>query len=152
MLVALQRNATLWLKEKTGFTAAFFIFAGLATVAAPVGFIFLCVSGYAWAATELGPVFGGVASAGVFLAIAACSLALASSSRKQARQRAALERARRGQGTSLLINPKTLQVVMQAGRHIGWQRLIPIALLGFLATQFARQQRRREGNDLYQQS
>jgi hypothetical protein len=44
----------------------------------------------------------------------------------------------------------TLQVVMQAGRHIGWQRLIPIALLGFLATQFARQQRRRETSDLYQ--
>ena len=109
-----------------------------------MGVIFLCVSGYAWAAAELGPIFGGLASAGVFLAIAAGSFAVALSSRRRAQHRAALERARRSQGASLLVNPKTLQVVMQAGRHIGWQRLIPIVLIGFLATLFAREQRRRE--------
>jgi hypothetical protein len=27
---------------------------------------------------------------------------------------------------------------MQAGRGIGWQRIVPLALLGFLAAQWAR--------------
>jgi hypothetical protein len=104
------------------------------------------VSGYSWAAAELGPIFGGLASACVFLAIAACSLAVAASSRTQARNRAALERAHRTQGASSLINPKTLQMLVQTGRHIGWQRFIAIALLGFLGTQFAREQTRREND------
>lgn len=150
MLANLRHNAGLWLKEKTGLTAAFFIFGGIATVAALIGFIFLCVSGYDWAVAELGPVFGGLASAGVFLAIAACSFTVASSSRKQARRRAALERARRTQSASQLINPKTLKVIVQAARHIGWQRLIPIALIGFLATQFARERRSRDSEGISQ--
>jgi hypothetical protein len=37
-----------------------------------------------------------------------------------------------------------LKIVMQAGRYVGWQRLIPIALLGFLATQLARERRREQ--------
>jgi hypothetical protein len=142
MLANLKHNVSLWLTEKTGLTAAFLIFGGIAVVAALMGFIFLFVSAYAWAAAELGPVFGGLASAGVFLVIAACCFVVSASSRNQAKHRATLERARRTQGASLLINPKTVQVVMQASRHIGWQRLIPIALIGFLATQWARERRR----------
>jgi hypothetical protein len=150
MLANLKRNVSLWLSETTGITAGFLIFGAIAVVTTLIGFIFLCVTGYVWTATELGPVFGGLASAGVFLAIAACSFVIASSSRSGAKHRAALERSRRAQGGFLLMNPKTLRLVMQAGRHIGWQRLIPIALLGFLATQFAREQRRRESDDLSQ--
>jgi hypothetical protein len=119
MLTNLKHNVSLWLTEKTGFTTAFFAFGGAALGAALMGFIFVCVSGYAWAAAELGPVFGGLVSAGVFMAIAACSLAVAASSRSQAHNRATFERAHRTQGTSVLINSKTLQLVMQAGRHMG---------------------------------
>jgi hypothetical protein len=144
MLANFQHNASVWLKEKTGFTAAFFTFGGIALVATLISLIFLCVSGYAWAAAELGPVFGGLVSAGVFLAIAGCCFVVAAWSRTRVRHQAALERANRSQGAFLLVNPKTLQVVMQAGRLIGWQRLFLIALLGFLATQFAREQKRRE--------
>jgi hypothetical protein len=144
MLANLQHNFRLWLKVKTGLTAAVVIFGCMAAVSALLAAVFLCISGYAWAAAELGPVFGGLASAAMFLAIAVCSFAVALSSRRSAQHRAALERARRNKGASLLINPKTLQVVMQASRHIGWQRLIPLALIGFLATSFAREQRRRE--------
>jgi hypothetical protein len=139
MLANLQHSISLWLTEKTGITGGVFLFGVIAIIATLICLSFLCVSGYEWAAAELGPVFGGLASAGVFLAIAACGFAVALTSRRQAQHRAALERARRSQGASLLVNPKTLQIVMQVGRRIGWQRLIPIALLGFLATQFARQ-------------
>jgi hypothetical protein len=35
---------------------------------------------------------------------------------------------------------KTLRVAMEAARNVGWQRLIAIALLGFLATQLGQKQ------------
>ena len=63
---------------------------------------------------------------------------------RQTRQRAILERAARAQGTRALIDPKVLSVAMQAGRALGWQRLIPLALLGFLATQWVREARRED--------
>ena len=42
---------------------------------------------------------------------------------------------------------KILAIVLQAGRAIGWQRIVPIVLLGFMATQSTREHRenRNEG-------
>jgi hypothetical protein len=62
MFANLQRTLSLYLREKTGLTASFLILVCIAVVAALAAFIFLCVSGYAWAAAELGPVFGGLHS------------------------------------------------------------------------------------------
>jgi hypothetical protein len=63
------------------------------------------------------------------------------------RQRAIVERAARAQGTRALIAPKVLGIAMQAGRALGWQRLIPLALLGFLAAQWVQQARREDTPD-----
>jgi hypothetical protein len=147
MFASLLRTLGLWLKEKIGLTTNFLILSCIAVVAALVTFIFLCVSGYAWAAFELGPVFGGLASAGVFLTIAACSWGAASLSRARARQRAILERAARSRRVPALMDPQMLKIAMQAGRYIGWQRVIPISLLGFLASQLARERRRKQRPD-----
>jgi hypothetical protein len=81
-----QQTGSLWFRERTGLTANFLILSCIAVIAALVTFIFLCVSGYAWAAVEFGPVFGGLATAGVFLTIAACCWAAATLSRARARQ------------------------------------------------------------------
>jgi hypothetical protein len=143
MFANVQRTLSLWLREKTGLTANFLILLCIAGVTMVGAFISLCVSGYAWAAAQLGPVFGGLAAAGVFLAIAACCLAAAGWSRSNAKRRATLERAARSRNASALLDPKLLRVAMEAGRSIGWQRLIPIALLGFLATQVAQERRHR---------
>ena len=35
---------------------------------------------------------------------------------------------------------------MQAGRTLGWQRLVPIALLGFLAAQWLRESHKSEAD------
>jgi hypothetical protein len=148
MLANLQRTLGLWFRAQTGLTAAVFIFGCIAAVAALMGFIFLCVSGYAWAVAELGPVFGGLTTASTFLAIAACCFAAATSSRRQAQHRAAIERATRSQGASLLANPRMLQIAMHASRAIGWQRAIPIALIAFLATEWVRN--RRRGGTFYE--
>jgi hypothetical protein len=58
-----------------------------------------------------------------------------------------LERAARAQGTSALIDPKVLSVAIQAGRALGWQGLIPLALLGFLAAQWVQETRRENTRD-----
>jgi hypothetical protein len=143
MFISLQRTLSLWLREKTGLTANYLILLCIAVVTALTSFVCMCVSAYAWAAAELGPVFGGLATSGVFLAIAACSFVAATRSRAQTSQRAFLERAARTRPATPLLDSKMLRLAMEAGRNIGWQRLIPIALLGFLATQLA-QERRHE--------
>src|ERR1700722_4797514 len=132
MLARVQHFLRLWLTEKTGLSASFLLLGCAAVFAALASFIFLCVSLYAWATVKLGPVFGALAAAGVFLIIAVCSLAAASLSRSRARQRAALERAARGGGSALLA-PRVMRMGFEAPRRIGWQRLIPIVLLGLLA-------------------
>jgi membrane protein implicated in regulation of membrane protease activity len=142
MFAYLQGTLSLWLREKTGLTVNFLVLLCIAGIALVGAFIFLCVSGYAWAASQLGPVFGGLAAAGVFLAIAACCLVVAGWSRSNARRRATLERAAQSRNASALLDPKLLRVAVEAGRHVGWQRLVPIIALGFLATQSAQEWRR----------
>jgi hypothetical protein len=59
-----------------------------------------------------------------------------------AMRNAARERAARTQAqASMLLDPKVLGVAMQAGRAIGWQRVIPIAILGFVAAQWLLRER-----------
>ena len=68
--------------------------------------------------------------------------------RRRAQERAILERAARAQAsTSWLLDPKILGVAMQAGRTLGWQRIIPVVLLGFLAAQWVRESHNSESED-----
>ena len=85
--------------------------------------------------------------AGVFLLMAVIGAAASALARHRTRQRAIVERAARAQGTRALIDPKVLGIAMQAGRALGWQRLIPLALLGFLAAQWVQEARREDTPD-----
>ena len=85
--------------------------------------------------------------AGVFLLVALIGIAISAVSRRQAKQRAILERAAQAQGPLKLLDPKVLSVAMQAGRALGWQRVVPVALLGFLAAQWVQQARQRDSNN-----
>jgi hypothetical protein len=147
MLKNLQNNTILWLQAKTGLSVGFVISLAVAGGAAVLAFVFLCVTGYAWLSIQVGPVFGGLAMAGVFLLIAVLGAAAAILVRGRARQRAVLERAARAQGTRALIDPKVLNVAIQAGRALGWQRLIPLALLGLLTAQWVKEARRGDTSD-----
>jgi hypothetical protein len=118
-------------------TPALFVWLAIIAIALLTAFAFLCVAGYVWASAQLGPVFGGLAAAGVFLLIALIGAIAVALSRSRAKQRAVIERAARAQASSAwLLDPKVLGVAMQAGRTIGWERLIPAALLAFLAAQW----------------
>jgi hypothetical protein len=144
MLKNLQNNIILWIQSRTGLSGGFLISQAVAGGAALLAFIFLCVTGYAWLSIQRGPVFGGLAMAGVFLLIAVVGAAASALARDRTRQRAIVERAVRAQRITALIDPKVLSVAMQAGRALGWQRLIPLALLGFLATQLVQEARRKD--------
>jgi hypothetical protein len=141
MLAKFQHDIALWLQAKTGLTASVFIFVGIAIVAAVMGYVFLCVSAYAWLSVELGPVFGGLATAGFFLVAAVIAFAMAALVRRRTQQRAVLERAAHTRGVSALIDPKVLRLGVRAGRSLGWQRVVSVALLAFLATQWIQEAR-----------
>jgi hypothetical protein len=141
MLKNLQNSIVLWVQAKTGLSGGFIVSLAVAGGAATMTFVCLCVAAYAWLSIQLGPIFGGLAMAGVFLLIAVVGAAASALARDRTRQRAIVERAARTQGTTALIDPKILSVAMQAGRALGWQRLIPLALLGFLAAQWVQKAR-----------
>ena len=129
--------------------AGVFIWFGLAAFAALTAFVFLCVAAYAWLASHYGNVYAGLIAAGFFILIAAIAAMLAALARRRARERAILERAAHAHAASWLLDPRILATAMQAGRSLGWQRLVPIALLGFLAAQWTREYRaqRSDGDD-----
>jgi hypothetical protein len=137
MLKGWMRDVTLWLQSKSGVTPALFISAAIVAIALPAAFGFLCVAGYLWLLPQLGATFAALAMAGIFLLIALIAAIVAAASRRRAKQRAILERAARAQASSAwLLDPKVLGIAMQAGRTLGWQRVIPVALVGFLAAQW----------------
>jgi hypothetical protein len=141
MIKGLMREIALTLQAKSGLTPSFFVWLAIAAVAALTAFAFLCVAGYDWLATLFGPVFAGLIVAGFFIFCAAIAAMLGALARRSARQRAILERASHGHGASWLLDPKVLAAVVQFGRSLGWQRLVPIALLGFIAAQWVRESR-----------
>ncbi len=147
MLKSWMRDITLSLQAKSGVTPALFVWIAIIAVALVTAFAFLCVAGYAWLSLQLGAVFAGLAMAGVFLLIALIGAIISAVGRRRARERAILERAARARAsTSWLLDPKMLGVAMQAGRTLGWQRLIPVVLLGFLAAQWLRESHKSEAD------
>jgi hypothetical protein len=139
MLKNIQRHVVLWIQARTGLTPVFVAGIGLAVAASALTLVFLCVSGHMWASSKMGPVFGGLAMAGVFLLIAAAGTAASIVARRQTRRTATLERARI---TGMAIDSRMLQIALQAGRGLGWQRAVPLLLLGFLGLQWLQEARK----------
>jgi hypothetical protein len=147
MLKRLQNDILLWVQAKAGLSSGFLISLAVAGGAILLMFVFLCVTAYVWLSIQLGSVFGGLAITGVFLLMAVIGAAASAVVRNRTRQRAVVEQAARAQATRALIDPKVLGIAMQAGRALGWQRLIPLALLGFLAAQWVQAARRKDTPD-----
>ena len=148
MLKSWMRDITLSVQAKSGVTPALFVWAAIIAIACLTAFAFLCVAGYVWLSLQLGAVFAGLAMAGIFLLIALIGSMIMAMSRRRAKERAILERAARAQASSSwLLDPKILGVAMQAGRTLGWQRLVPVVLLAFLAAQWVREKRHSGSDD-----
>jgi hypothetical protein len=141
------RDIALAIQAKSGLTPAFFVWLAIGAVAGVTAFIFLCVAAYDWLSVLFGSAVAGLIVAGVFIVIALFAVLLSALARRRARERAILARAARAHAPSWLLDPKILATGLQMGRSLGWQRIVPLALLGFLAAQWAREQRQPERDD-----
>jgi len=141
MFKTVTREITLLIQARSGLSTSVVVSAIVIVAALLVAFAFLCVSAYAWLAVEFGAVFAGLIMAGVFVVIALIATVACAAARRRARERAILARAARAHSPSWLLDPKVLGAAVEAGRTIGWQRIVPVALLAFLAAQWAREYR-----------
>jgi hypothetical protein len=141
MFKTVTREITLFIQARSGLSTSVVVSAVIILVALAVAFAFLCIAAYAWLAVQLGTVFAGLIMAGVFAVIALIAAITCVAARRRARERAILARAARAHSPSWLLDPKVLGAAVDVGRTIGWQRLVPVALLAFLAAQWAREYR-----------
>jgi hypothetical protein len=146
MLKNLLHDMMLSVQSRTGITTSFIICLCIIALAGVTCFAFLCVAGYDWLSIKVGSIYAGLIMAGVFFLIAVIGLIVCALARRRARERAILERAARAHAPSWLLDPRVLATAVQIGREFGWQRIIPVALVGFMAAQWARD-RRQQGQD-----
>jgi hypothetical protein len=143
MLKGLMREIILAIQARNGMSAGVLIWLAVVAVAVLTAFVFLCVAGYDWLALAYGNVPAGLIMAGIFVAIALIAAIVSALIRKRNRERAILARAAKAQTPSWLLDPRFLATAVQVGRELGWERLVPVALVGFLAAQWARQKRNK---------
>jgi hypothetical protein len=141
MFKSLMHDMVLAVQTRTGITASFVVWLIVVALAALTAFVFLCVAAYDWLALQIGSVYAALAMAAIFVAIAIIGLMICLLARRRARERAILERAARAHAPSWLLDPKILATAVQIGRSLGWQRAIPLALVGFMVAQWAREHR-----------
>jgi uncharacterized membrane protein len=141
MFKGLMRDMVLAVQTRTGITASFVVWLAIVVFAAMTAFAFLCVAAYDWLALQMGGVYAGLVMAAVFVLVAIIGIIVCLSARRRARERAILARAARAHAPSWLLDPKILATAVQVGRSLGWQRVIPLALVGFMAAQWARERR-----------
>jgi hypothetical protein len=144
MFKTLTREITLSIQAKSGTSLAVVVWLGIMTLALIAAFVFLCVSGYDWFAVQFGSVVAGLIMTGIFLVIGLFAALISALIRRRVRERAILARAAKAHSPSWLLDPKILGVAVEAGRTIGWQRLVPLALLGIVAAQWTRDYRDRD--------
>lgn len=141
MFRTVTREVTLLIQSRSGLSTPVVVSAVVIVAALLVAFAFLCVAGYVWLAVQFGTIFAGLIMAGIFAVIAIIAAIVCAAARRRARERAILARAARAHSPSWLFDPKVLGAAVEAGRTIGWQRIVPVALLAFFAAQWARENR-----------
>jgi hypothetical protein len=146
MFKNLMHDMVLAVQTRTGITTSFVVWLIVAALAALTASVFLCVAAYDWLALQIGSVYAALVMAAIFVAIVIIGLIACVLARRRARERAILERAARAHAPSWLLDPKILATAVQVGRSLGWQRVIPLALVGFMVAQWAREHRAR-GDD-----
>jgi hypothetical protein len=141
MFKSLIHDLVLAVQTRTGITRSFIIWEAVVGLMAFTAFAFLCVAAYDWLSLEINSVYAALAMAAVLALVALIGSIVCLLKRRQARERAILERAARAHAPSWLLDPKILATAVQVGRSLGWQRVIPLALVGIMAAQWARERR-----------
>jgi hypothetical protein len=141
MFKNLIHDLVLAVQTRTGITWSFVIWEIVVALMAFTAFAFLCVAAYDWLSLEMNSVYAALVMAAVLALIAGIGVVVCVLKRRHARERAILERAARAHAPSWLLDPKILATAVQVGRSLGWQRVIPLALVGIMAAQWARERR-----------
>jgi|SRR5579862_7329792 len=144
MLKSVMHDISLAIQAKNGLTPAVFTCMALIVLTTLGAFAFLCVAGYDRLALQFGGVDAALIMAVVLAAVALSGMIVCTLMRRRARERAIIERAARARASSWLLDPKILTTAVQIGRSIGFERIIPIALVGILAAQWARDRREQK--------
>jgi hypothetical protein len=141
MLKGIGHEITLSIQARNGLSPAVVVWIVVVVFAALTAFVFLCVAGYAWLSLRFDSVIAGLIMAGIFAVVALLAALIAGLIRRRVRERAILARAAKARSPSWLLDPKILGIAVEAGRSIGWERVIPVAVLGFVVAQWARESR-----------
>jgi hypothetical protein len=141
MFKTLTREITAAIQAKSGASAAVLVWMAVIVLASIAAFVFLAVAGYDWLALRYDSVTAGLIMAGIFLAVAIVAAIISAAVRRRVRERAILARAARAHSPSWLLDPRLLSAAVQAGRSAGWQRIVPVVLVGFMVAQWARESR-----------
>jgi hypothetical protein len=141
MLKSFTRDIALSIQARNGMSPAVVVWTAVIALAALTAFVFLCVAAYAWLALRFDNVIAGLIMAGVFVVVAVIAALVAALIRRRVRERAILARAARAHSPSWLLDPRLLGIAVEAGRSIGWQRIVPVAVLGFIAAQWMQEAR-----------
>ena len=143
MLKSLTREAILSIQSRNGASRAVIVWLAVMAFALITAFVFLCVSGYDWLSLHFNPASAGLVMAGIFVVIAAIAAIASALVRRRVRERAILARAAKAHAPSWLADPRILDTVVQIGREMGWQHIVPVALVGLMAAQWTREYRER---------
>ncbi len=144
MFKSVMREIVLAIQARNGISAGALVWLAVVALALLTAFVFLCVAGYEWLALAYGSVDAGLIMAGIFVAVAIIAAIVSAFIRRRNRERAILARAAKAHTPSWLLDPRVLATAVQVGREFGWERIVPIALVGFLAAQWARQRRDKD--------
>src|SRR5262249_4774468 len=129
MFKKLTREVTLAVQARSGLSTAAIVSMAIVAAALLIAFAFLCVSASAWLSVHFGTIFAGLIMAAVFAVIALIAAVIGMAARRRARERAILARAARAHSPPWLLDPKILGVAVEAGPALGWEGLLPAAVL-----------------------
>jgi hypothetical protein len=145
MLAGIAREIRLSIQARNGLSPAVVVWAAVIAVATFAAFVFLCVAGYAWFALRFDAIVAGLIMAGIFVVVALCAALIAALMRRRVKEQAILARAAKAHSpSSWLLDPKMVGIAVEAGRRIGWERIVPVALFGFVVAQWAREYRTQD--------
>jgi hypothetical protein len=141
MFKGIVNDITLSVQARNGLSPAVVVWMSVIALAVLATVIFLCVAGYAWLSLHFDAVTAGLILAGIFAVVALVAALISALIRRRVRERAILARAAKAHSPSWLLDPRILGVAVEAGRSIGWERILPVAVLGFVVAQWARDHR-----------
>ena len=126
-----RRYLELQAQAKTGLSSGLFVWALLAVVFGVLTAGFVLLIAFIWLAERYDPLTAAIALAGLFLLATIVAAISCLWSRRRTIKQAELALAARR--PAIWLDPKALGGAIQAGRAVGWRKLVPLLAVGMLA-------------------